>query len=174
VILIVSGVAGSGKTTVGVMLAQALHWHFEDADTFHSEANVAKMHAGIPLTDEDRAPWLRALADWMDAQIAAGRSCVLACSCLKRAYRDLLLSGRPAAQMVFLHVDRDILERRLAARQGHFFPQKLLASQLHSLEPPIPEERVYTVRPESGALQTSAKILTLLWPHGIPEPEGPA
>ncbi len=172
-ILILAGVAGSGKTTVGLLLARSLHWRFEDADSLHPEANVAKMHAGIPLTDEDRAPWLRAVADFMDAQIAAGQSCVLACSALKRASRDLLLSGRPAATMVFLQVGRDVLDRRLAARQGHFFPRGLLASQLETLEPPQPDERVQTVLPEGGPAQTSAKIVTLLLPGpgGAPRPD---
>ena len=166
-ILIVAGVAGSGKTTVGLLLAHALHWRFEDADSLHSAANVAKMHAGIPLTDEDRAPWLRAVADFMDAETAAGKSCVLACSCLTRASRDLLLSGRPTAKMVFLEVGRDDLDRRLAARKGHFFPRQLLASQLDSLEPPGPDERVQIVHPEAGPGKTSAKIMALLWPDGV-------
>lgn len=168
-ILIAAGVAGSGKTTVGLLLAHALHWRFEDADLLHPPANVAKMHAGIPLTDEDRAPWLRAVADFMDAQIAAEQSCVLACSCLKRSYRDTLLSGRPTAKILLLQVDRDVLERRLAARQGHFFPRQLLASQLDSFEPAAPDERVQTVIPEASAVQTAAKILALLWPDGVPD-----
>lgn len=168
-ILIVAGVAGSGKTTVGLLLAHALHWHFEDADSLHPAANVAKMRAGIPLTSEDRAPWLRAVAEFMDAQTAAGNSCVLACSCLTRASRDLLLARRPAAKMIFLDVDRDVLERRLAARKGHFFPRQLLASQLDSLEPPGPDERVHVVRPAAGAGKTASKALSLLWPQGVPE-----
>src|ERR1700722_10873341 len=90
-ILIVAGVAGSGKTTVGALLAGQLHWRFADADTFHPAANIAKMHAGIPLTDEDRQPWLRAVSDWIDARVAAGEPAVITCSALKRAYRDELL-----------------------------------------------------------------------------------
>ena len=169
-ILIVAGVAGSGKTTVGLLLAHALHWRFEDADSLHPAANVAKMRAGIPLTGEDRAPWLRAVADLMDTELAAGKSCVVACSCLTRASRDLLLSGRPTAKMIFLDVGRDVLEHRLAARQGHFFPRQLLASQLDSLEPPGPDERVLVVRPETGPGITATKALALLWPLGIPKP----
>src|SRR6185437_7199925 len=119
-----------GKTTVGLLLARALRWRFEDADALHSAANVAKMRAGIPLTNEDRGPWLRAVADLMDTQIAAGYSCVLACSCLQRASRDLLLSGHPSAKMIFLQVDPDVLDQRLATRKDHFFPRQLLASQL--------------------------------------------
>jgi len=150
VILIVAGVAGSGKTSVGALLAGRLRWRFADADTFHPEANVAKMRAGIPLTDEDRAPWLRAIGDWMDARIAAGRSAVVTCSALKRAYRDQLLSGHE-----------------------HFFPEKLLDSQLAALEPPERDERVYTVLAEGEPAQTVATIIGLLWPDGEPGPEGP-
>ena len=112
-ILIVAGVSGCGKSTVGALLAGRLHWRFADADTFHTEANIAKMRAGIPLDDADRGPWLQALAAWMDEEIAAGESAVLACSALKRAYRDVLLDGRPGATMVFLEVPRDELDRRL-------------------------------------------------------------
>ncbi len=169
-ILIVAGVAGSGKTTVGALLAGRLHWRFADADTFHPEANVAKMRSGVPLTDEDRMPWLGVVAGWMDAHIAAGRSAVLACSALKRSYRDLLLSGRPAATMVFLRLDRDVLARRLASRAGHFFPEKLLDSQLAVLEPPEPGERVHTVPVHGDAAQTADEIIALLWPSGQPGP----
>ena len=172
-ILIVAGVAGSGKTTVGALLAGRLHWRFADADTFHPEANLAKMRAGLPLTDEDRAPWLRAIGDWMDARIAAGRSAVVTCSALKRAYRDQLLSGRPAATMIFLEVSRDVLISRLNSRPGHFFPEKLLDSQLADLEPPEQGERVYTVLEEGDPVQTAAKIIALVWPDGEPNPEGP-
>ncbi len=170
-ILIVAGVAGSGKTTVGALLAGRLHWQFADADTFHPEANVAKMRAGIPLTDEDRQPWLRAVAEWMDASIASGQSGVITCSALKRAYRDLLLAGRPAATMVFLAVDRDVLDRRLLARPDHFFPEKLLDSQLAALEPPAPDERVRTVPAQGDPAQTVTEIIALIEPDG-PRSEG--
>ena len=167
-ILIVAGVAGSGKTTIGALLAGRLHWQFADADTFHPEANVVKMRAGIPLTDTDRQPWLRAVAEWMDARIADGESGVVTCSALKHSYRDLLLAGRPAATMVFLQVGRDVLDRRLMARHDHFFPEKLLDSQLAALEPPMPDERVQTVLAEGDSAQTAAKIIALLWPDGDP------
>jgi len=145
VIVIVAGVSGSGKTTVGALLAGRLDWRFADADDFHPAANVAKMRAGIPLTDTDRWPWLRAIAAWMDECIGQGEDAVLACSALRRSYRDLLLDGRPAAQMVFLAPDREVLARRLAARHGHFFPEQLLSSQFDALEPPAPDERVIAV-----------------------------
>ena len=121
-IVIVAGISGSGKTTVGAMLAGRLGWLFADADDFHPAANIVKMRAGISLTDEDRLPWLRAIAAWMDEQIALNNPGVIACSALKRSYRDVLLGGRSQAQMVFLTVDRQVLAARLAARHGHFFP----------------------------------------------------
>ena len=166
-ILIVAGVAGCGKSTVGALLAGRLRWRFADADTFHPEANVAKMRAGIPLTDADREPWLHAITEWMDERIAAGQSAVITCSALKRAYRDELLAGRPAVTMVFLQVSRELLERRLMARTDHFFPEKLLDSQLADLEPPTPDEQqVQTVLAEGDAPQTAAKIIATLWPYG--------
>ena len=169
--MIVAGVSGSGKSTVGALLARLLRWQFADGDSFHPEANVAKMRSGIPLTDQDRDPWLRTVAGWMDSRIADGQSAVLACSALKRAYRDELLSGRPAATMVFLEVSREVLTRRLATRPAHFFPGKLLDSQLAALEPPAPDERVRTVVEDGDPAQTAAKVITLLWPHGQPPPE---
>jgi carbohydrate kinase (thermoresistant glucokinase family) len=167
VILIVAGVSGCGKTTVGALLAGRLRWQFADADTFHPEANIDKMRAGIPLTDEDRQPWLRAVQDWIDARIAEGQSAVITCSALKRAYRAELLDGRPSATMVFLIVSREVLDRRLLTRPGHFFPEKLLDSQLAALEPPTADEqRVQTVLAEGDAAQTAAKIIAILWPDG--------
>jgi gluconokinase len=170
VILIVAGVSGSGKTTVGALVAGRLHWRFADADTFHPEANVAKMRAGIPLTDADREPWLQAITSWMDDRIAAGQSGVITCSALKRAYRDRLLGGRPTATMVFLQVSRAVLEQRLLARAGHFFPEKLLDSQLATLEPPAPDERVQTVLEDGDPARTATKIIATLWPDGEPAP----
>ncbi len=172
VILIVAGVSGTGKTTIGALLAGRLRWRFADADTFHPEANVAKMRAGIPLTDADREPWLRAITAWIDERIAANESGVITCSALKRSYRDFLLDGRPAATMVFLQVSREILERRLLTRPGHFFPGKLLNSQLDTLEPPAPDEHVHTVLAEGGAAETADQVIAALWPHGEPNPEG--
>lgn len=158
-ILIVGGVSGSGKTTVGAMLAGRMGWRFADADDFHPEANVVKMRSGIPLTDEDRIPWLRAIAAWMDDRIAAGESAVVACSALKRSYRDLLLDGRADAMMVLLDVPRAELERRLASRHGHFFPERLLDSQLATLELPAPDEAVVTL-PVAGSIgETADRVL---------------
>jgi gluconokinase len=161
-ILIMAGVSGSGKTTVGALLAGRLGWQFADADDFHPAASIEKMRAGIPLTDEDRWPWLRAIGAWMDERIARGEPAVAACSALKRSYRDLLLDGRPSARIVFLAPDPQVLARRLAARHGHFFPGQLLGTQLDALEPPQPGERVLSVVPAGEPAATVASIIGLL------------
>jgi len=162
VIVIVAGVAGSGKTTVGTLLANRLGWRFADADSFHPAANVAKMRAGIPLTDEDRAPWLRAITGWMDDVEALGESGVITCSALKRRYRDQLLSGRPNATMVFLEVSKAVLVQRLSHRLGHFFPEKLLDSQLAAVEPPAPDEHVLALPVDGDPAQMVSEIVTRL------------
>ena len=115
-IVMVAGISGSGKTTVGALLARQLGWEFADGDTFHPAANVAKMHAGIPLTDDDRWPWLQAIGAWMDEQDAAGRSAVVACSALKRSYRQRLLAGRPELGRRFGRRDAGCGSRRLTNR----------------------------------------------------------
>ena len=164
-ILLVAGVSGSGKTTVGALLAGRLHWRFADADAFHPAANIAKMRAGIPLTDEDRGPWLRAITAWMDERIAHGEPAVVTCSALKRAYRDALLGGRPEARMFFLSVDREEVDRRMAARHGHFFPSELLSSQFDALEPPQPDEAAVTVVASAGdPADTVAAIIAIVQP----------
>jgi gluconokinase len=137
-IVLVGGVAGSGKTTVGVLLAGVLNWPFADADAFHSQANIAKMRSGVPLTDADRKPWLDAITTWMDERIAAGESAVAGCSALKQRYRDQLLRGRPEARMAFLELSREVAHARLAARHGHFFTAALMDSQFTELE--LPQE----------------------------------
>ena len=169
-IVIVAGVSGSGKSTVGAMLAGRLGWQFADADDFHPTANIQRMRAGIPLTDADRWPWLRALEAWMDERIARGESAVLGCSALKRSYRDMLLGGRPDVQMVFLDVAPEELARRLAARHGHFFPEKLLGTQLDALDPPRPDEHVISVAEADDPAGTVALVIAALWPDG----KGPA
>ena len=120
-ILIVAGVAGSGKTTIGKLIAGELGWQFADGDDFHSQASIARMRSGSPLSDADRFPWLALIGTWMDGEIAAGRSAVVACSGLARRYRAALLAGRDAAQIVFLEVSREEAQRRLHRRHGHFF-----------------------------------------------------
>src|SRR6266480_2377405 len=130
--LVVMGVSGSGKSTIADHLARRLGWRYEDGDRFHPTSNVAKMSAGHPLTDEDRWPWLQAIADEIDRLAAAGERAVIACSALKRAYRDVLVHGREDVRIVFLDGTRDLIAARLAARQGHFMPPGLLASQLRT------------------------------------------
>lgn len=148
-IVMVAGIAGSGKTTVGELLAARLGWEFADGDRFHSPAAVAKMHAGIPLTDDDRWPWLDAIGAWVDQENAAGRSAIVACSALKRSYRQRLLTGRPELRMFFLVIGHDADEARLNSRVGHFFPEGLLDSQFAALELPEPSEGV-TLIPATG------------------------
>ena len=143
--LVVMGVSGSGKSTIADSLAARLGWRYEDGDRFHPPANVAKMSAGQPLTDEDRWPWLQAIADEIDRLSAAGQRAVVACSALKRAYRDILVHGRDDVRIVFLNGTQDLIADRLAARKGHFMPPGLLASQFRTLEPPQPDERPITV-----------------------------
>jgi len=143
--LIVMGVSGSGKSTVGQALAQRLTWRFEDGDRFHPASNVAKMHAGIPLTDDDRWPWLQAIADEIDRACAADAAVVIACSALKRAYRDVLVHGRADVRIVYLRGDQALIARRLALRTGHFMPPGLLASQFQTLQPPTDDESVIAV-----------------------------
>jgi gluconokinase len=161
-IAVLAGVSGSGKTTVGESLARRLAWPFTDGDSLHPAANIAKMRAGVPLTDEDRWPWLAAVAAVIDERIAAGQSAVVACSALKRSYRDLLLAGRPAVRMVFLDVDRDLLAARLAARHGHFFRADLLASQLADLENPQPAERILVLPAVGTPEQIAQQIISRL------------
>jgi len=133
--LVVMGVAGCGKTTVGSGLARALGWPFAEGDRDHLPASLAKMAAGVPLTDADRWPWLRILAERIGAEERAGGSSVLACSALRRAYRNLLRSGGGRVRFVHLHGSREVLAERLRRRTGHFFPAGLLDSQLAALEP---------------------------------------
>ena len=130
------GVTGSGKTTLGQRLAEQAGWEFLDADDFHPDANKAKMHAGIPLTDDDRWPWLAALHDTIARALAEGRGAVLACSALKASYRDALSGGLAGVRFVLLHGDRALLQARLANRPGHFMNPALLDSQIATLERP--------------------------------------
>lgn len=144
-VLLVTGVSGSGKSTIGDLLAKRLGWQYAEADDFHPEANLAKMVAGHPLTDEDRGPWLDNIAAWIDATTAAGRPAVVSCSALKRAYRDRLLGGRQNVHLIYLDADRETIRTRLTQRRNHFFPANLLDSQFADLEPPTADERPHRV-----------------------------
>jgi carbohydrate kinase (thermoresistant glucokinase family) len=140
-ILVVMGVSGSGKTTVAEKLAAALGVEFLEGDKFHPPSNVEKMKSGTPLTDEDRWPWLRAIAAKIDEWRAEGKGGVITCSALKRTYRDILIGNRPQVRVVYLKGSHDLIHQRMAARRGHFMPVGLLDSQFATLQEPGPDER---------------------------------
>ncbi|WP_031359500.1 gluconokinase [Caballeronia sordidicola] len=141
-ILIAMGVSGCGKTTIGEMLAKQLNCDFADADSFHSQANKDKMHKGIPLDDEDRWPWLKAIRASIEEKRADGKPHVYACSALKRVYRDILRDGDRDVTFVYLKGTPELLRERIKTRTGHFFDPALLQSQLDTLEPPGPDEAI--------------------------------
>jgi gluconokinase len=161
-IVVLGGVSGSGKSTVSAVLAARLGWAFEDSDALHSPAEIAKMRSGEPLTDADRWPWLERLAAWMDRRIGAGESAVLACSALKRSYRDYLYRGRPGVRIVILQTDPVTLAARLGARRGHFFPAGLLRSQLADLETPGDAEPTLVVAAVRSPAETADEIIRRL------------
>ncbi len=140
-VLVVMGVSGSGKSTVAAELAHRLSWEWEEGDELHPPANVAKMHAGHPLTDADRWPWLDLVAAWIHQR--GGRPGIITCSALKRSYRDVLRG--PAVTFVYLQGSPELLTARIDARQGHFMPSSLLQSQLDALQPPGPDEQAITI-----------------------------
>jgi carbohydrate kinase (thermoresistant glucokinase family) len=139
------GVAGAGKSTVGKALAVRLGWVFLEGDTLHPAANVAKMESGQPLGDDDRWPWLAAIADWIEARADADEAAVVACSALKRAYREILTRGRPFVRTVYLQGSPDLIGERVSRRKGHYFPPSLVASQFVALEVPAADEHAIVV-----------------------------
>jgi gluconokinase len=148
--LVVMGVAGSGKTTVATLLAARLGWTFAEADEFHPQANIDKMSAGIPLTDDDRWPWLEAMRDWLTSEADAGRSTVVTCSALKRAYRDVLRGAAGRVRFVHLAAPAAVIGDRLGHRSGHFMPVSLLPSQFETLQPLLSTEDGVTVDAEGS------------------------
>jgi gluconokinase len=144
VIVIICGVSGAGKTTVGKLLARELGWRFFEADDFHSAVNVEKMRGGHPLTDEDRWPWLKRLREQIERSLAAGENAVVACSALKRKYRDCLRVNSDV-KFVFLRGDYAPIERQLRHRRGHFMNPALLKSQFDDVEEPQPDEHVLMI-----------------------------
>jgi gluconokinase len=172
VVVIVMGVSGVGKSTVGRALATALGCDFCEGDRLHSRRNVDKMRHGLPLSDADRRPWLRAIRHWIDAQLAAGRSGVLSCSALKRGYRRQLRAGRGTVRLLFLHGSRRLISRRLRQRRGHFMPASLLDSQQATLQPPIANEQAVRVNIGCGSIpRTVALALRRLQPSAAARPE---
>ncbi|MGH3244341.1 MAG: gluconokinase [Spirillospora sp.] len=192
-VIVIAGVSGSGKTTIGSLLAERLGWDYAEADSFHSEANIEKMRSGHPLTDADRLPWLRAIAAWIDDRLATdrppapthrqstdelrstGRPGVVTCSALKRRYRDIVAGGRPGVRMVLLDGDHDLIAARMRAREGHYFGADLLDTQFADLEPPAPDEDVLTVPITGPPEDTVTHLMTVLGltpsPPGGPWPQ---
>jgi gluconokinase len=159
-ILVVMGVAGTGKSTVAGLLAERLKWEFQEGDALHPPANVAKMSSGIPLTDEDRWPWLDAIAAWIKVKTLRGEPGILTCSALKRSYRDRLRG--PNVIFVFLNGSREVIAARMASRADHFMPPALLNSQLATLEPPTAEENVLEINFAAGPEEEVAEVLRAL------------
>jgi gluconokinase len=144
-VLVMMGVSGTGKTTIGEALAKRLGWRFQEGDDFHPPANLAKMASGRPLDDADRAPWLAKVEGWISDQLAAGRSGVITCSALKRTYRSAIVGGRRDVILVYLSGSEQVIAERLGKRRGHFMPPSLLPSQLKTLQAPAPREKPIVV-----------------------------
>jgi carbohydrate kinase (thermoresistant glucokinase family) len=160
--LIIMGVSGSGKSTIANALGRKLGWVVEDADQFHPESNVKKMSAGIPLTDDDRWPWLRAIADEIARKRASSTSIIMACSALKRAYRDILVQGHRDTRIVYLRGRKGLIAARLAARKNHFMPPGLLDSQFRTLEEPSRDEHPLVVDIDASVDQIADRVVALL------------
>ena len=161
-VVIVMGVSGCGKSTIGALLAARLRWEFEDADWFHPASNIDKMHSGIPLTDEDRWPWLDAVAASIDTTRRLGGHAVVACSALKRSYRDVLIGNRPEVRLVYLKGDETLIARRVAVRHEHFMPRGLLRSQFEALEEPGLDENPIIVSIEPQPREIVTRILSAM------------
>jgi carbohydrate kinase (thermoresistant glucokinase family) len=144
-VLVLMGVSGCGKSTTGARLSKLLGWPFRDADSFHPPANIDKMSKGLPLTDDDRQPWLAAIAQWIDERLAAGECGIVSCSALKRTYRRIIVGERAGVRLVYLKGNMDLIGDRLSRRRNHFMPAALLRSQFDALEEPQGDERALSV-----------------------------
>jgi gluconokinase len=160
--VVVMGVSGTGKTTVAEHLVKRLGWPFAEGDTFHPEANVAKMRDGIPLDDADRWPWLQSLADWIGQREAAGENAVVTSSALKRSYREVLRTGHPSVWFAHVDTSPDVLRERLLQRTGHYMPPSLLNSQLATLERLEPDEPGLTITGEGRPDDVAEEVLDVL------------
>jgi gluconokinase len=167
VIAIVFGVSGAGKTTIGKLLAEEMGWKFYEADDFHPQANIDKMHAGVPLTDDDRRPWLESLRELIERCLAAKEEAVLACSALKRSYRKFLRVN-DRVKFVYLRGSYEVIARQMQQRRGHFMNPELLQSQFATLEEPEPDEDAIVIElgrtPRELVLEIRKKL-------GLPRPE---
>lgn len=144
-VLVIMGVSGCGKTTIAELLSRKLGWAYRDGDEFHPKSNVEKMHSGTPLTDDDRWPWLKAIAAWIDGKRQAGEHAIVTCSALKRAYRDILIGPRQDVALIYLKGTEDLISQRLSKRKDHFMPKGLLQSQFQTLQEPGADEHPITV-----------------------------
>lgn len=160
--VVVMGISGSGKTTIAGRLTEQLGWVFAEADEFHPAANIEKMTAGTPLTDEDRWPWLESMRDWMTQQARTGRSTVVTCSALRRSYRDVLTQAEGTLNFVHLLGNTDLILERMKTRSGHFMPESLLPSQISTLEPLEPDERGVRIENTGTPDGVTADIITRL------------
>lgn len=167
-VIVLMGVSGSGKSTTGQRLAKRLGWTFRDGDEFHPAANVAKMSMGTPLTDDDRWPWLDAIADWVKTCRADGKHGIVACSALKRVYRERLTRGAEDVRIVYLRGSKKLISDRMARRKNHFMPASLLDSQFATLEEPVRQEGVILV---DVALSPERVVTTILERIGIDAPD---
>jgi len=167
-VLVVMGVSGSGKTTVGSMLAERLGWPFQEGDDLHPQKNIDKMKVGNPLTDADRRPWLELIADWVDHQLDAGRSGIITCSALKRAYRKRIDRRRRGVVFIFLDGPQKTIALRLGSRRSHFMPPQLLKSQFADLEPPSSSEPAIAFDVDASPQQIVDEIIERL---GLTEPK---
>jgi ribose 5-phosphate isomerase A len=171
-VLVIMGVSGVGKSAVAQELAARFGWPFQEGDALHPEANVAKMQAGIPLTDPNRQPWLERVAAWIDDQRVKKQPGIITCSALKRSYRQIIVGDRPEVRLIYLRGSRDLIAQRLAGRSGHFMPASLLQSQIDTLEEPGPDEDPLTVDVKAPASQIAEEIIRLLGASATVGPSG--
>ena len=168
-VLVIMGVSGAGKSTVAHELTVRLGWSFEEGDALHPAANIAKMHAGIPLTDADRRPWLERVAAWIDAQRARKEPGIITCSALKRSYREIIIGDRPEVRLVYLRGGRNLVAEHLAGRDGHFMLASLLQTQIDTLEEPDPSEEPLTVDAARPAEENAEGVIRLLGASAVVE-----
>jgi gluconokinase len=173
-VALVMGVSGSGKTTIAEDIAQRMGWQLLEGDSFHPPANVEKMRHAIPLTDEDRWPWLHAIAATIDDIRAHGGSAVVACSALKRSYRDILIGDRSDVLLIYLRGEKDLIARRMAARKGHYMPVALLDSQFAALEEPGPDEHPIVVSIAPPPKDIADAVMRKLQERGVERGPGGA